>query len=94
MQQRRRLKLIHNDPMVEMSVRIPRSMRDRLQQLATEEYSIDLNSYVRSWLSSAISCDTRHAADREQHLAGPRNAPRNITTFRRRPSRLHKRREH
>ena len=94
MSRRPRLRLVHSDPIVEMSVRIPRSMRDRLEQLAVEQYAIDLNSYVRSWLSSAISCDTQHARDRTQHLNERSGAPRSVTIFRRRPARLSKRREH
>jgi hypothetical protein len=74
-------------------VHIPRSMRDQLEQLAVEQYAIDLNSYVRSWLSSAISCDTQHARDREQHLNEHRGAPRDVTIFRRRPARQSWRRE-
>ena len=86
MAQSNRLKLVHDDPIVEFSVRIPRSMRNQLEQLANEQYAIDVDAYVRSWLSSAISCDKQHAEDRDNHRRAGQSAVRKVTTFRRRPS--------
>ena len=56
-----------------------------LEKLANDQYAIDMGSYIRSWLSAAITSDSQHARDRERHRLAT-SAPREVTTFVRRPS--------
>ena len=78
------LRLIHDDPIVEMTVRLPRSLRDKLEKLAADTYAIELETYVREWLNSAVTIDTTHAGDRSLHSRTDGRGPRRVTEFRRR----------
>ena len=67
-----------------MTVRLPQSLRDKLEELAADTYAIGVETYVREWLNSAVTIDTTHSADRVRHVGSDGHRPRPVTEFRKR----------